>query len=108
MKKYEFTKDMEEISGFGGGYEKTCRKMLTAGLKWFDENPKAKPKFHGYKQIYGIIGEDNEDARALSKAVIKGSDGEATGAMHQAVIIKILWIRKNGWNAFVKEMSEGR
>ena len=105
-KKYEFTKEMQEISGFGGGYEQTCRNMLKAGLEWLDENPKADPKFHGYKSIYGIIKEDNEDAKALTKAVIDASDHEATGAMHQAVIMKILWIRKNGWKKFVKEMSE--
>ena len=103
---YEFTEKMGEISGFGGGYEQTCRNMLKAGLKWLDENPQANPEFHGYKNVYGIITEDNEDAKKLSSIVIEASDNDCTGAMHQAVITSILWIRKNGWENYVKSMSK--
>jgi len=103
---YEFTESMGEISGFGGGYEAACRAMLKAGLKWFDSNPNANPQFHGYKGIYGIIHEDNDDAKTLSKAVVAGSGDDCTGAMHQAVVISILWIHENGWDAYVKEMSK--
>ena len=62
----EYTKDMGEISGFGGGYEEACRKMVLAGLDWFDANPDADPQFHGYEGIYGIITEDNDDAKVRS------------------------------------------
>jgi hypothetical protein len=103
---YEFTPEMGEISGFGGGYEETCRKMLKAGMEWLDANPKAEPQFHGYKGIYGIIEEDNADAKALSDAVVAGSGGDCTGAMHQAVIGACLYIRKNGWDSYVREMSK--
>ena len=103
---YEWEKGMGEISGFGGDYEKMCRKMLKAGLDWWDAHPKADPKFHGYKGIYGIISEDNKDAKSLTKAVVDASKGDCTGAMHQAVISSILFIRKNGWKKYVKEMSE--
>ena len=108
MNKYEFTEKMGEISGMGGGYEQTCRNMLKTGLEWFDEHPKAKPKFHGFKNIYGIIKEDNDDAKALSKAVVDGSNNDCTGAMHQAVVTSVLWVRKNGWGKYVKEMSKGK
>lgn len=105
---YEFTEKMGEISGMGGGYEQTCRDMLKAGLEWLDNNPNADPKFHVYENIYGIINEDNEDAEKLSKAVMENKD--CTGAMHQAVITAILWIKKNGWDAYAgimlkKEMA---
>lgn len=105
MNKYEFTKEMGEISGMGGGYEETCRNMLKAGLEWFDETPKADPKFKGFKNVYGVILEDNEDAEALSKAVVDGSGGDCTGAMHQAVISAVLYVKKNGWGKYVEEMS---
>jgi len=105
MDKYEFTPGMGEISGFSGSYEKECRKMLKAGLEWFDENPKAEPKFKGFKNVYGLIIEDNKDAKALSKAVTDVTD-DCTGAMHQAVITSVRWIRKNGWDKYVKEMSK--
>lgn len=102
---YEFTEQMGEISGFGGGYEGTCRKMLRVGLEWFDQNPDAKPEYIGYKNIYGIISEDNDDAKALTKVIVDASGGDCTGAMHQAVIGSILWIHKNGWEKYVEEMS---
>ncbi len=95
-----------EISGFGGNYEKDCRKMLIAGLKWLEDNPKANPVFHGYKGVYGIISEDNEDGKVLSKAVVDGSDGNCSGAMHQAVIQTIFWIMKKGIDKYLKQMNE--
>lgn len=104
--KYEFTPEMGEISGFGGGYETACRAMLKAGLEWLDAHPEADPQFHGYKNVYGIIAEDNDDAKALSEAVVAPTGGDCTGAMHQAVVSSCLWIRKNGWDAYVKAMSE--
>lgn len=104
-KKYVFTDDMAEISGFGGSYEKACRDMIVAGLEWFDEHPTAEPKFHGFKDVYGIMAEDNEDAKALSEAVTAVSD-DVTGAMHQASIQHIMYIRKNGWEKYSRIKRE--
>lgn len=107
MSKYIFTDDMREISGFGGGYEACCRRMVVAGLEWCDAHPQAEPKFHGYQGIYGVISEDNEDAKQLTAAVIAAAEPEgATGAMHQATIGHILGIRRVGWDAYVKDMRE--
>ena len=105
MTDYEWTPKMGEVSGFGGGYEETCRAMVKAGCQWFDDHPNADPQFTGYKGIYGIITEDNEDAKALSKAVVTSANGDCTGAMHQATVGTCFWIRKNGWPAYMKEME---
>lgn len=105
MSKYVWTPEMGEISGFGGGYEATCRAMLVAALEWLDAHPQIDPRFYGYQGIYGIISEDNEDAKALSEAAVAPSGGDCTGAMHQAVITSALWIRKHGWDAYVQQMS---
>ena len=78
---YEFEEDMGQISGFGGRYEDACRKMLKAGLEWLDKYPNTEPKYHGYKNIYGIISDDNEDARELDKVMLSACD-DCTGAMH--------------------------
>ena len=102
--KYKFTDAMGEISGFGEGYEKACRVMLDSGLQWLDKNPDAEPKFKGNSAVYGVIIEDNDDAKALSEAVTDNVDG-CTGAMHHAVVSSCLWIRKNGWDAYVERMS---
>ncbi len=101
--KYVYTVDMDEISGFGGGYERTCRNMVIAGLQWFDEHPDAEPQFQGYKGIYGVISESNAAAKLLSDAVVAGADGDCTGAMHQATIGHVLWIHKHGWEAYCTE-----
>jgi hypothetical protein len=105
MSKYQFTPEMREISGFGGGYEEACRKMVQAGLEWFDANTEADPQFHSYKNVYGVIWEDNEFAKELSRVVVDASGGDCTGAMHQAAISHILFVRKNGWEKYVEEMT---
>lgn len=103
--KYIYTDDMGEISGFGGGYEDACRKMVIAGLEWLDAHPQADPQFHGYKGVYGIITEDNEDATALTKAILSACD-DCTGAMHQAAVNHCLAARKLGWEGYCAKMRE--
>lgn len=101
---YTFTPAMSEISGFGGSYEQACRDMLVAALRWLDAHPEADPKFSGYEGVYGVITEDNDDAKALSTAATAVCD-DCTGAMHHAVISAALWIRKNGWAVYVAAMA---
>lgn len=91
------------ISGFGGGYEIACQVMLVQGLEWLSQHPEAKPEFHGYKGVYGIITEDNADAKDLSTAVCFGVD--PTGAMHQAVMSHVLYIRLNGRAKWLQELG---
>lgn len=111
--KYEFTPEMGEISGLHGNYEAACREMLIAGLEYWDKYPDLKPQYKGTSpespiQIYGVLLRDNEDAKTLSKIVCDAANPDygVTGAMHQAVIESIMWIRTNGWEAYVKAMSE--
>ena len=106
MSKYQYTDDMSELSGFGGGYEDTLRAMVVSGLEHLDANPHADPQFSGYKNIFGIITEDNADGKELSEAVVKAANGDCTGAMHQAAISHILWIRNNGWDQYCAEMRK--
>lgn len=101
---YEFTKKMGEISGFGGGYEQTCRAMLKAGLEFWDNNPSLDPKYKGFKNVYGILADNNADAKKLDEAIVNAVN-DMTGAMHQAVISSIFFIHKNGWEKYVEEMS---
>jgi hypothetical protein len=104
---YEFTPEMREISGFGGAYEDMCRKMVVAGLEWFDAHPNADPHYHGYKNIYGIIDDCNEDAKELDKAIF-GICPDCTGAMHQATVSHVLWIHGHSWDEYVKKMVKDK
>jgi hypothetical protein len=111
----QYTDDMREISGFGGGYEAACRAMVLAGLAWFDAHPDADPHFKGMSNIFGLILEDNDQAKALTEAVLNApviaDDGrhtlarhEATGAMHHAAINHIFAARRLGWDRYCAEM----
>lgn len=107
--KYEFTPAMDEISGFGGGYEATCRRMLRQALEWCDANPKAAKRltYKTFANIYGIYEAENREARALDSAMTRGTDetGGVTGAMHQAVVSHVLWIMGHSWDSYIRVMS---
>lgn len=107
-KRYEWTADMREISGFGGGYEAACRAMVVAGLEWWDAHPKADPKFRSYRNVTGICTEDNDDASALSAAMVAvtQSEGGCTGAMHQYAVAHVIEARRMGWDVYAAKLRE--
>ena len=104
MSKYVFTEEMNEISGFGGGYETGCRDMVVAGLEWLDNNPKANPTFDQYKNIYGLTTNENKDMEKMQDVMLKVCDG-CSGAMMQATTNHVLHIKKVGWDKYIKEMT---
>jgi hypothetical protein len=107
MSTYRHTPDMGEISGFGGGYEDCCQRMLEAGVKWLDEHAKPNLQAHGLKNVYGIFVTDSDDAKALEEAVMAAVKGEgATGAMHHAVMSRLFYIAKNGWDKYCEEVRK--
>lgn len=101
-KTYHHTPEMGEISGFGGGYEAACQTMLDRGVKWLLARPKAKLEAHGFENVYGIMIPDSADAKELSEVITK--DVDCTGAMHQAVMGRLFYIAKNGWESYVSEL----
>jgi hypothetical protein len=102
---YLWEPDMGEISGFGGEYERTCRAMLVAGLAWLAAHPDANPVFYEYKGIVGVLGEGNDDAKALSNAVVNAVE-DCTEIMYHAVISACMFIKKNGWDGYKEKRKE--
>ena len=113
----EWSEDMGEISGFGGGYERGCRAMVMAGMAWLDEHPDADPHFSGFKNVYGLITEANTDAKALTEAIMNArvrlDDGrdiragdDATGAMHHAAISHCFAYKRLGWEEYRRQLQE--
>lgn len=100
-----FDETMGEISGFGGAYEDACRQMLKDGLEYLDANPDCHPRFQGFEGVYGLLMDDNDDAKALTKAMMK-TVTDPSGAMHQAVCMALLGIRKHGWPFYVGKMRK--
>jgi len=83
--KYMYTTKCQEISGFGGSYERECRKMVIRGMEWFDKHPKTNPKFTELEDVYGIITAKTPSAKALMKYMVE--DIDCTGAMFTHVYI---------------------
>ena len=117
MAKYQYTDQMREISGFGGSYEEGCRAMVIAGITWWDNHPDADPHYRGISNVFGICLDNNADAKRLDEAIANAKvtvDGKKftvdeygyTGAMHQAAVSHIFYIKKNGWDKYVEEMSK--
>lgn len=124
MSYVEWTPDMGEISGFGGGYEACCRAMVKAGVEFWeaqnaaaarDERDPFNPEFTGFKNVYGLIISDNADAKALDAAIMAApvtidgkvgsiSDYGATGAMHQAAIGHIMAFMRLGADEYVTQL----
>lgn len=111
---YRHTPAMGEISGMGdmhdGGkaYEAACQDMLDAGVRWLLAlGCPAELRLRGYKGVYGVVEPDSDDACALSEVVGAASPG-CTGAMHQAVMERLLFINTNGWDAYCAELTAAR
>ena len=102
--KYKYPKGVDVISGMGGGYEATCQKMVIAGVEWCDNNKDKNPTFKQYKNIYGITADENKDMEELQNVMLKASGNDCTGAMMQATTNHVLYIKKNGWDKYLKEV----
>lgn len=116
MNAYEFTETMNEISGFGGSYERGCRCAVIAGAEWCRDHPKADLQIEVFNNVFGYARAVSEDAQALKKAIDEAEftmdDGrkvqlgdELTTAMSHATINHVLYIAKHGWDAYVEKMS---
>ncbi len=97
------------LSGFGGSYEAGCQALVLGGLDWLDEHPDADPQFGGFRNVFGIVQEENADAKALTKAMIAAADkvdanGGVTGAMHHQAVLHILHVRMVGWDTYLEEL----
>ena len=105
MMTYRHTPDMGEISGVGfdSGYENACQDMLEAGVNWLNEHPQTDVKVLIYENIYGVCKEGNDETKELSDAVCAAVP-DCTGAMHQAVMTRLAFIAKNGWEKYCDEL----
>lgn len=95
-----------DISGMGGRYECACQLMLRAGMKFLKKNPEFHFDYQQYKNVYGICTTDTPWGKKLDKAIIDAVGGDCSGAIHQAVINHLLFIHKNGYEAWLKSAKE--
>ena len=102
---FEWDDSMREISGFGGGYEKICRTMVSQGCAWWSKHPECEPSVSSFEGITGVATTENVDAKNLEIAMMEGID-DCTGAMHQYCLHHIFYWKKLGsWEVYKKEMT---
>lgn len=113
---FHFTEDMNEVSGFGGFYERCCRAGVCAGAEWVLAHPTAKPRFEGMQGVFGLLTPKNDEARdlqrAIDEALVTRDDGtkvpladELTGAQFHAIVQHVFLITVYGWNKYVEHMT---
>jgi len=111
------TKDMAEISGFGGSYEAGCRAMVLAGVEWILTHQDAKPSWSTPRGLIGVDLDENDDCKAMEAAMLAAPltiDGKettvdeygATGAMVQFSKRHVMRAAKVGWEAYCKESRD--
>jgi hypothetical protein len=99
-----------DLSGFGGGYEDMCQRMLWRGVGWLAE---AEPPVEMWSQaksyagVWGVVSTEGQNLKALEAAIIRPGD-DVTGAMHQCVMGHLAFIHRNGIDAWREHMRQHR
>lgn len=116
INEFEYTEGMNEISGYGGDYERACRAGVRAGACWFADHLGAKPEFASWLASNGRVMPVNMEAHGLLSAMedtdFTREDGthvplidEMTGEMTQIMLYHVLYIAKHGWNKYAEKMT---
>ena len=103
--KYNYNEIKREISGFGGEYEMACRDMVLAGLQWIENNPNCELSYKTYKNIYGLTTGESKDMELCQEAMIEAVE-DCSGAMLQAAMGHLMFIKVNGWDEYKHEMNK--
>jgi hypothetical protein len=79
--------------------------MVIAGLEWCDEHPNADLNYKQFKNVTGLTFDESDDMKLMQEAMLTVIGHDCTGAMMQAAMNHVMFIRKNGWAKYVEEMS---
>ena len=93
---------MGEISGFGGGYEEACRRMVCSGVDWLIANGQNFAAF-GIGFMFG-----NDAARQSFDDAVTAAEPGCSGAMHGAASSHACSIFWKGWDHYAEVMRERR
>ena len=84
--------------------EQACQAMFNAGMVWLSSRENPDLKAQGLKGVYGIVVPTSPDAKELEDVCAKACpDGGPTGAMIYAVMGRVIWVSRNGWDKYVSE-----
>jgi len=95
-----------DISGFGGGYEATCQRMLLAGMGYLATRPDFDwSGYRGYKNVYGVVSANNTDAMDLDSVLTAAALHDMTGAQHQVVVSHLHYIHQHNYEEWLEEIT---
>lgn len=103
----QWTDDMDEISGFGGGYEAHCRALALECVKWLEAN-RAALVFNDDGSFR--FGGADEEAKAAYDRMCDHIDAvtghQSTGAQVGAAASHGCYIFARGWEAYAARMRQ--
>ncbi len=102
--QYTWTRQMLGISGEGGKYERTCRKVLIRTLKWLDAQPAG---FLDYQRATDLILRNNRrTVQKIRSAILEAAlDTDLKRQDLDVILENALYIKRNGW-AYYERMKQ--
>jgi len=108
VQQYEWTDEMAEISGFGGEYELSCRKMITTGLEWLEDNDGPIAEFSTGHNVTARIDEGTEATGELRAHMASAVDVDPSPSMLHLCVKQALYAQEIGWDAYVTRLRDDR
>jgi hypothetical protein len=91
------------------GYEWGCQVLMFRALDWLKQHQEKDPKFHGFKNVTGLMLADNPDAKEMENFALdheKIRDFGATGAMVQYSLLHALQRHARGEDGYFAEFAD--
>jgi hypothetical protein len=108
VQRYEWTDEMDEISGFGGEYEESCRQMVTAGLKWLERNDGPATEFSMGDNVFARIDEEAEATDELRTHMASAVDMDPSPSMLHLCVKHTLYAHEIGFEAYVTRLGDNQ
>jgi hypothetical protein len=98
---------MADISGLGGESERTCQQMVTAGVRWLQENEGPTVQISESENVTVRIDDRNGLKNELRTYMIESTDGEPTASLLHVSMKHALYADGIGWETYVSRLGNG-
>jgi hypothetical protein len=91
------------------GYEWGCQVIMFRALEWLRCHAEKNPKFHGFKNVSGLMIADNPDAKEMENFALdheKLREFGATGAMVHYSLLHALQRHARGEDGYFAEFAK--
>lgn len=91
------------------GYEWGCQVLMFRALDWLRKNAEQNPKFHGFKNVAGLMLPDNDAAKEMEDFALdheRVREFGATGAMVQYSLLHAMQRNARGEEGYFREFAD--